>query len=161
METGVFERIRALLDGRGADFRLVEHEPTRTSEESAAARGEELRVGGKALVVRADERFALVVLRAIDRLHSPNVRRRLGSKKLRFATREELAELTGLVPGSVPPFGQPVLELELFADELLLENERIAFNAGSLTRSIVMSTRDWRAIAEPTIGSFAKPATPR
>ena len=29
-------------------FREVHHEPTRTSEESARARGEELRVGGKA-----------------------------------------------------------------------------------------------------------------
>jgi prolyl-tRNA editing enzyme YbaK/EbsC (Cys-tRNA(Pro) deacylase) len=31
----------------------------------------------------------------------------------------------------------------------VLANERIAFNAGSLTESVIMSTEDWREIARP------------
>ena len=58
-------------------------------------------------------------------------------------------DLTGLVPGSVPPFGRPILDLELVVDESVLANERIAFNAGSLTESVIMATEDWREIARP------------
>ena len=68
---------------------------------------------------------------------------------MRFATSEELLELTGLVPGSVPPFGRPLLDLELLADVSVLRHPRIAFNAGALTESIIMSTADWMAVAKP------------
>jgi len=53
-------------------------------------------------------------------------------KKIRFASTEELLQLTGLVPGSIPPFGYPLLPFELFVDASILANEKIAFNAGSL-----------------------------
>jgi prolyl-tRNA editing enzyme YbaK/EbsC (Cys-tRNA(Pro) deacylase) len=63
---------------------------------------------------------------------------------LRFATPEELRALTGLVPGCVPPFGRPILDLPLYVDESVLANDRIAFNAGLLTESFIMATADWR-----------------
>jgi prolyl-tRNA editing enzyme YbaK/EbsC (Cys-tRNA(Pro) deacylase) len=64
--------------------------------------------------------------------------------------------LTGLAPGSVPPFGQPVLPFELYVDESVLENEKVAFNAGSLTDSIIMLVRDYREIAKPEVFKFSK-----
>src|SRR5262245_39281406 len=97
-------KLREWLTGEGISFRLVHHEPTYTSEESARARGEELHVGGKALVMRLGDEPALFVLPADRKVDSGAIRRELKTSKLRFATREELAELTGLVPGSVPPF---------------------------------------------------------
>jgi len=75
-------------------------------------------------------------------------------KKIRFATAEELKELTGLVPGSVPPFGQPILPFELYADESILANEKIAFNAGSLEDSIILRVEDWLAAARPEVFRF-------
>ena len=66
-------------------------------------------------------------------------------------TTEELAERTGLVPGCVPPFGQPILPFPLYAAPACAENERIAFNAGSLEHSIVMSARDWVELAQPVL----------
>ena len=84
---------------------------------------------------------------------------RFGVKKLRFATPQELLELTGLIPGSVPPFGGPILPFELFADlSVGAAHGRVAFNAGSLTHSIVMSTADWLAVARPDGFAFAKQA---
>ena len=71
-------------------------------------------------------------------------------KRIRFATKEELHELTGLVPGCVPPFGEPILHLELYVDHSVLQNEKIAFNAASLTDSIIMQTEDYLKIARPT-----------
>ena len=151
----LLDKIRALLSAESVSFREVHHEPTRTSEDSARARGEELRVGGKALLLKVDDVYRLFVLSADRKLDSAAIKRRFGARKMRFATPEELAELTGLVPGSVPPFGEPLLPFPLYADPSVFENERIAFNAGSLTDSLVMSTGDYRRLAAPVVFAFA------
>jgi prolyl-tRNA editing enzyme YbaK/EbsC (Cys-tRNA(Pro) deacylase) len=145
----VLEQIRDLLTTANITFREVHHEPTFTSEESARARGEELRVGGKALLMKVDGDFRLFVLPADRRVDSGTVRKELGVRKLRFASREELAELTSLVPGSVPPFGRPILPFDLYIDSAITENPRIAFNAGSLTDSIILTLDDYLALASP------------
>lgn len=150
MSTDVLSRIRELLTAAGCTFREVQHAPTTTSEESALARGEPLGVGAKAILLKTDDRFRLFVLPADRKLDSTAIKRELGVKKTRFATSEELLDQTGLVPGSVPPFGEPVLPFELYADvEIGTRYDRVAFNAGSLTTSVVMGAEDWLAIAKP------------
>ena len=157
-ENGVLESIRELLTAHGVPFREVGHAPTHTSEESARARGEELRTGGKALLMKGDGEFRLFVLPADRKIDSSAIRRELGLRKLRFASRDELAALTGLVPGAVPPFGRPVLPFELFVDAGIRENEKIAFNAGSLTDSIILAVDDYLKVARPArIVPFAMP----
>lgn len=149
--------IRNHLNAAGIAFREVHHLPTRTSEESAAARGEDLSVGAKALLLRTDDVFQLFVLPADRKLDSAAIRRHLGLRKTRFASVEELSSLVGLVPGAVPPFGEPILPFNLYADETLgVETDRVAFNAGSLTDSIIMTASDWARIAKPTRFVFAK-----
>lgn len=143
----VLSRILGILDDADVDFRQLEHEPTLTSEESARVRGEPLEIGGKAMVVKADHDFHLVVISAACRLKSSRLKRALKARKLRFATADELFELTGLVPGSVPPFGPPVLSLALHVDVSIMNQTRIAFNAGSLTNSVIMNRDDWYDIA--------------
>ena len=150
----LLENIRAWLTSEGIPFREVHHEPTRTSEDSARARGEALRIGGKALLIKVDDAFRLFVLSAERKLDSAAVKRRFAAKKTRFATPAELMELTGLVPGSVPPFGRPILPFPLFVDPSVLENERVAFNAGSLTDSIVMAVDDYCRIAGAEVFPF-------
>ncbi len=146
----ILSAIRGLLSVASVPFREVHHEPTRTSEESAKARGEELRIGGKALLMKGDDLFRLFVLPADRKLDSGAIRREFGWKKLRFATPEELLELTGLVPGCVPPFGPPILPFELCLDQTATQNPRIAFNAGSLTDSIILAMRDYLIVAKPS-----------
>lgn len=145
----VLNRLRTFLLDHDVSFREVAHEITLTSEDSAAARGEPLRIGGKALVIKANEDFRLFVLPADRKFDSSNVKKQLGVKKMRFATREELFELTGLVPGSVPPFGEPILPLPLYVDESVKQNDRIAFNAGSLTTSFILPIEDYVRVARP------------
>jgi Ala-tRNA(Pro) deacylase len=157
MTLDVTAGIRALLNEHGVTFKELEHEPTYTSEESARARGEPLEVGAKALVMRLGEDFGVFVLPADRRVDSGAITRHLGLKGLRFATPEELLARTGLVPGSVPPFGHPILPMQLFADpEVGVALGRIAFNAGSLTRSFVLGAADWRRVASPQELRFAR-----
>jgi len=152
----VLDRLREFLASHGIAYREVQHVATLTSEESARARGEELRIGGKALVVKMDVTFRLFVLPADRRFNSSCVKKEFKAKKIRFASKEELWEQTGLVPGSVPPFGAPILPFDLFADESLHENDRIAFNAGSLTTSFVLAMDDYLRVANPNFLPLSK-----
>jgi prolyl-tRNA editing enzyme YbaK/EbsC (Cys-tRNA(Pro) deacylase) len=154
----ILEAIRDCLTRESVPFREVRHEPTRTSEESARARGEDIRVGGKALLIKVDSEFRLFVLSAARKLDSAAIKSHFHAKKTRFASPEELLELTGLVPGAVPPFGAPILPLPLFVDPSVFENDRIAFNAGSLTDSIILRTADYRRIAAPEVFPFSSEA---
>jgi prolyl-tRNA editing enzyme YbaK/EbsC (Cys-tRNA(Pro) deacylase) len=106
--------------------------------------------------VKVDDQFSLFVLSAARKLDSAALKARFSAKKTRFATAEELKALTGLVPGSVPPFGRDILPFDLYVDPSILENEKIAFNAGSLTDSIILSVADWQRVAAPTVFRFAQ-----
>ncbi len=154
----ILEKIREFLDESEVEYRELHHEPTLTSEDSARVRGEDIRIGGKALLLKVGESFRLFVLSAALRVDSRAIRTRFEARKTRFASAAELKELTGFVPGSVPPFGEPILPFDLYVDESILENGRIAFNAGSLTDSVFMAAEDYTRVAKATIFRFSLPA---
>lgn len=151
-----FEKITHYLSEKSVSFRTVHHEPTTTSEASAKARGEDLSLGGKAIVMKVDAEFKLFVLSAALKIDSQKIRSTFNAKKTRFATAEELQQLTGLPPGSIPPFGKPILDFAVYVDASIIQNEIIAFNAGSLTDSIIMSTKDYLKITQPVLLEFSQ-----
>lgn len=158
--TPVLERVVAALRGAGIEFTQMHHASVFTSAEAAAIRGTTLHSGAKALILKGEESFLMVVLPADMALDSTAVRKLLGVKRMRFATKEEVSEITGgLTPGSIPPFGS-LFNLATICDERLAENERINFNAGSHSDSVQMAYRDYAAYESPRIACVAKPAPP-
>ena len=106
--TDTTARIRTLLDDAGVAYRYIEHGPTRTSKASAAARGEVLDVGGKSIVLKVGDTFRVCVLSAARQLNSNRVRRHFSESRARFASREELLDLTGpSSPAASRPSGRP------------------------------------------------------
>jgi Ala-tRNA(Pro) deacylase len=154
MPNSTLDLIRQHLRALSIDFREIHHAPTFTSEESAKVRGEDLRIGGKALLMKIGDIFRLFVLSASLKADSAAIREKFAVKKIRFATPDELRQLTGLVPGSVPPFGPPILPFELYADPSITANDKIAFNAGSLEDSIILRVDDWLRAAHPDVFRF-------
>ena len=164
--TGVTDRLERWLREAGVAFEIIEHAPARTSEEAARVRGTPLEAGAKALVVRAaikhrdrdawvraDERFVHCVLPAHLKADNGLLRGLVGTRKLRFATPDELQTLTGCAPGAVPPFGN-LFGLPVLVDETLCRNERVAFNAGSNAVSITMRCDDLVRLAGATVCRF-------
>lgn len=149
----VLERLTQLLHERSANFELSQHAPVFTSEEAAQVRGTSLASGAKALICKLDDRFAMLVMPADRRLDSKLAKKSLGVKGTRFATREEVLELTGLTPGSIPPFGQ-LFALPTYCDALLAQQPRINFNAGDHKVSMSIAYDDYVRVAQPTIASF-------
>ncbi len=149
----LFQKIKQILDSNNVDYQIIEHQPTPTSEESAKARGEEMKTGAKAILMKANDYFMLAVLPADKKIDGKKLRKILKVKKLRFANQEELYEITNCKKGAVPPFGD-LLNVNMIIDKLLFTNKFMAFNAGSLTKSIKMQTKDYFEIVKPKLGDF-------
>jgi len=154
MTTDVFPRLEQLLQAAGVTFQVLQHEPVYTSEEAARVRGVPLASGAKALICKADDLFLMFVMPADRRLANRQIRKEHGFRKLRFATREEVLEMTGLLPGSIPPFGS-LFDLPTWCDDHLAEEERINFNAGDHSISISMTYADYLRVENPKIAPIA------
>jgi Ala-tRNA(Pro) deacylase len=155
MPASVFDRVESLLKLHGIASQVLRHEPVYTSEEAARVRGTLLASGAKALVIKGEAGFVMFVLPADRKLDSHAVRQAKGWRKLRFATREEVMELTGLAPGSIPPFGS-LFDLPTLCDVRLGENAVINFNGGDHCISVSMRYEDYVLVEDPEPGTFAE-----
>jgi Ala-tRNA(Pro) deacylase len=156
MSREIHAAIRQLLETNGVAFEEARHVPVYTVEDAASARGCPIEIGAKSIVLKTDSVFRLFVMSGATPMRSRLIRKRLGVRRTRFASANELLELTGIEPGAVPPFGEPILPLELFVDPALLEHGRIAFTPGVHTASILMSADDYVRLARPEIFRFTR-----
>lgn len=156
----VVNKIKDLLTKNNLWFDTFEHEPVKTSEEAAKIRpGYSLKQGAKAMIIRvknneSDKKFVMLVLPGDLRFDNDKVKGILQVKDIRFATPEEINNITGGVQiGGVPPFGN-LFDIEVVADPKLFENERIVFNAGDRRFSIAMKSVDYKTSVNPRIESI-------
>ena len=156
----VVRKIINLLKNNSMWFETFEHEEVKTSEEAAKVRtGYTLHQGAKAIIIRVknnetDKRFVMLVFPADLRFDNKKIKSLLNVKDIRFATEEEVEEITeGIKPGGVPPMGQ-LFDLEVLADETLFTLEKIIFNAGDRRFSIAMNAEDYKRLVNPKIVSF-------
>ena len=151
------EKIRSLLEKNGIVYEERHHPPARSCEESAQARGEDKRIGGKTLMLKdKNGTYHLFVLSAALQADSKKIRNILKSQKLRFATDKELKSLAGVEKGALPPFGGEIFPFDLYVDRSILKNKRIAFHPGVTTLSFIMDVTDWLRVTRPHICSFAR-----
>lgn len=152
--------IKTLLQKNSYWFETFEHETVRTSEEAAKVRPNySLKQGAKAIIVRVKEKggrkyFSMLVISGDKRFDTDKVKRLLNAKDIRFATEEEVKEITkGVEPGGVPPFGN-LFGLKTVVDRSLFNNEKIIFNAGDRRFSIAMKSEDYKTLVNPELESI-------
>ena len=147
----VYTNVKKLLDEKNVEYKTMHHEPTPTSKDSARVRDDPLSQGVKALLLKVGDKFQMVAIRAHLKLDSKKMKKEFQTKKVRFATPEELLQITTLKPGSVPPFGRPIFDVELYTDTSIKDFKLVSFNAGRVTDSVTMKTKDYLEVAQPRI----------
>lgn len=157
----VVQKIKDLLTAHNAWFEVFEHEPVTTSEDAAKIRtGYALAQGTKALIVKAKvpekgKIFIMVVVPGDQKFDSEKLKTVFGIREVRFATEDEVTEITGGVKrGGVPPFGN-LFDLAVYVDQKVFENEKVIFNAGDRSVSIGMFSKDYQAIVQPIVGNIS------
>lgn len=139
------ELILASLRELGINYRLLEHSPVFTVEESTAHLPNLYPVKNLLLYEEKGPRRVLVIMKGDDRLDTKQLAVDVGLKKLRFAKPEMLAEVLGVKPGSVSLFS--VLsntdpDLMVVLDNRLRHQAEIGFHPNDNSKTIVISGRD-------------------
>ena len=155
----VHERLRALLDGEGAIYRVLEHEPEGHTEVISRVRCNRLEQAVKSIVVQVrinkkENAYYLANVPGDCRIDLDGIKVHFQAAGVAIAGREKAEQLTGCTIGSIPPFSFND-RLIVLADPLIRENEEVVFNAGRLDRSIFMKMEDYFRIARPQLVKIA------
>lgn len=159
-ENVIFKQLTQLLDDNQAKYRVMEHSTAGKSEEVAKIRGTQLGQGAKGLVCHVKgngvKQHVLAILPADKQADLSKIAIAIGGTRASLASPKEVDELTQCVFGAIPPFSfHP--NLLLIADPLLFARfDELAFNAGTLERSIILNTQDYQRVAQPTLVEFIR-----
>ena len=143
-----FESIIKLLESQNVPYRVIEHKAVFTSEDAACVRGLSVSEGAKSLLLKTDDHFVLIVMPGDRRLDSKKLKNVLGSKKLRFATPEEVREIMSCEIGACYPFGN-ILGLRTLVDTSFVMSEFICASPGKHTASVRLKWADYQRVVKP------------
>jgi Ala-tRNA(Pro) deacylase len=160
--------LAACLEKLGIKARTVEHPPLFTVEESRALRGEIAGGHTKNLFLKdKKDQVFLVVAEEDAGIDMKSLHKRIGSGRLSFGKPELLAELLGVVPGSVTPFGainDGAGRVAVILDDGLMRHDRLNFHPLENTATTTIARDDLLAFLrhtghEPRILPLADPET--
>jgi Ala-tRNA(Pro) deacylase len=109
----------------------------------------------KPAIVRLDRKMIMAVLPACNLVDFDRLKRVAGAGHAELAPEEEFQNLfPECEVGAIPPFGN-LYGLEAFVDETLIEDQEIAFSAGSHRELLRMAFRDFEGIVKPKVVGFS------
>jgi prolyl-tRNA editing enzyme YbaK/EbsC (Cys-tRNA(Pro) deacylase) len=140
--------VRAALDATGLSYEAMPCDPDFADTAAFCERyGIDPADSANTIVVvgKSDPRvYAACVVLATNRLDvNGAVKRRLGVRKVSFASAEETRELTGMMIGGVTAVALPA-DLPLWVDERVLSRESIVLGGGSRSLKIRISPEVFR-----------------
>lgn len=152
-----------LLDGAGADYELIDHEPSGTTDAVSNLRGHPLEQAAKCLMLmvkldRKSRRHVLAVVPGDRSVDLRAVAAMYGARYVGFCDTETAERLAKTVSGTVLPFALDP-DVDLVVDPVVLTQRRLYFNAARLDRSVALATEDYARIARPRTHSIAAART--
>lgn len=158
-----YPELIALLDSRGARYRLIDHPPEGRTEIVSVFRGHDPRHAAKCMVLivklgKKTTRYVLAVIPGDARVSLAAVKALYGATYVSFASPDIAQDLARSVPGTILPIPFDP-RLELIVDPALLSSPEIFFNAARLDRSLALRTDDFVAIASPRLAQILESRT--
>lgn len=142
-------RLKEFLDKEHVKYVTIGHSPAFTAQEIAAIAhipGKEL---AKTVIVKVDGELAMVVLPASDSVHLGHLREKLGTRDVELAREDEFKNaFPDCETGAMPPFGN-LYGMKVFVDQVLREDEEIAFSAGSHDELIRLPYAEYERLVHP------------
>lgn len=134
--------IRAILEASGRPFEVMECDPELADTAIFCARyGKSPEHSANTILVRSktgEEKFAACVVLATHRLDVNNaVRKKLGARKVSFASAEETRALTGMEIGGVTALGLPD-SLPLWIDGEVMRRDYVILGGGNRSSKLIV-----------------------
>lgn len=148
--------VTEFLDRNNVNYHSYNHPPAVTAQEvaqSAHIPGAQL---AKTVIVWGDGQLAMAVLPAHQRINGTVLKTIMKVKELRLATEAEFRErFPQCETGGMPPLGN-LYDMKVYMERALLNDDWIAFNAGTHTEVIKMDSGVFKRLVKPMVCSFAR-----
>jgi Ala-tRNA(Pro) deacylase len=149
------QKLKEFLDSHGIKYVVISHSVAYTAQGVAALThisGKEL---AKTVIVKIDGTLAMAVLPASLHVDLSQLKAAAGAKIAELASEGEFKEqFPDCETGAMPPFGN-LYSMPVFADESLVREKEIAFNAGSHRELLRLAWEDFVRLVEPKIAKLA------
>lgn len=151
----VSKRLKKYLKDNKVAFKKFKHPVAFTTQEVAAAQHVPGHQMVKTAVVKIDDKPALAVLPAPRLVNFKKLKKLSGGKKVKLASEDELkAFFPDCELGAMTPLG-PLYNLPVYADEAVIQEESILFNAESHTDTVQISGKDFQRLTRPQVGDIS------
>lgn len=145
------QRLKEYLDRNEVKYVSIRHSPAYTAQEVAASAHIPGRELAKSVIVRLDDRLAMVAVAASEKVSLANLKQASGAKEAEIAEESEFKDrFPGCELGAIPPFGN-LFDMEVYVSETLTRDEEIAFSAGSHSELMRLHYADFKRLVEPKV----------
>lgn len=144
------------LESHNVNYHSYNHPPAVTAQEiaqSAHISGSQL---AKTVIVNGDGELAMAVLPANRKINLQKLQSIMGVKEIRIASEYEFRDrFPQCEMGGMPPFGD-LYGMKMYMERGLMNDDWIAFNAGTHTEVIKMDAGVFRRLLQPVVCSFGE-----
>ena len=148
-------KLKQFLDSHEIKYQLTSHPTTYTAQLTASSAHVPPEILAKTVMFIMDGKLAMAVVPASQRVDLTALHGSIGAHVLRLASELEFkTEFPDCDAGAMPPFGN-LYGMPVFADEEIVGQKEIAFNAGTHTETLRMRCDDFLRLVQPNVCKFA------
>ena len=141
------QEVYEFLQAKGVTYEVTEHKAVYNMDELAEVELPYPEADAKNLFVRDDKKssYYLITVRGSKRVDLQEFRKVYGTRRLSFASAEDLERLLGLFPGSVTPLGllnNTEKNVKLFLDSDFGEDDLIGVHPNENTATVWLKAGD-------------------
>ena len=160
-KTKLSAKLVKYLEEAGIDHEVLEHRTVYTALDAAATMKKKMNEIAKALYVKADKDYYVVVLPADQNLDFPKLAKCLSAssekpyKVIKIPGEKIMLNALKIKKGAVSAFGN-MHKLPVAVDKGLIKAKKAAFGSGSFNHSVEMAVKDFIKLEKAIVGSFGK-----
>lgn len=141
------QEVYEFLQAQGVTYEVTEHKAVYNMDELAEVELPYPEADAKNLFVRDDKKssYYLITVRGSKRVDLQEFRKAYGTRRLSFASAEDLKRLLGLFPGSVTPLGllnNTEKNVKLFLDSDFADDDLIGVHPNENTATVWLKAGD-------------------
>lgn len=138
------QKVYDKLDELGIEYTVLEHEPVYTAQELETIKDKTEGIHCKNLFFRnaKGDKYYLVTCKDDAEVDTKDLKDKMGSTRLSFASAERLMKVLGLTPGSVNPFSlinDTNKEVTFFLDKNVMNGDKLNFHPNVNYKMVTIS----------------------
>lgn len=144
-------KLTQYLDDNHVPYQIINHTKSYTAQQTASTAHIPGREIAKTVIVKMDGKLTMIVLPASYKIDFDMLAESSGAKRISLAAEQEFKHVfDGCEVGAMPPFGN-IYGIDVYVAESLIDDEEIAFNAGTHTELIKMGIDDFDRLVHPKV----------